>query len=76
MLLLGLLSLVVNMPQVKGWNGTVHILADGSVDPPTAPINQNGNIYTLTDNIINSGDGIARALDLVILANRYGQHYP
>jgi parallel beta-helix repeat protein len=28
------------------------ILNDGSVDPPTAPIQRNGETYTLTDNII------------------------
>jgi len=31
--------------------GTVYIRSDGSVDPPTAPIQRNGNIYTFTDNI-------------------------
>jgi len=30
---------------------TIYIRADGSVDPPTAPIVRDGNIYTLTDNI-------------------------
>jgi parallel beta-helix repeat protein len=39
-------------------NGTVHIRADGSVDPPTAPIQRNGNFYTLTGNISTSADGI------------------
>jgi parallel beta-helix repeat protein len=30
---------------------TIYIRADGSVDPPTAPIQRNGNVYTFTDHI-------------------------
>jgi parallel beta-helix repeat protein len=52
------LSVAVRIPQVKAWNGTVHIYSDGSVDPPSAPIHQNVDVYTLTDNVITSGDGI------------------
>ena len=38
------------------WNGgTVYIKADGSIDPPTAPISTVDNVtYTLTDNINDS----------------------
>jgi parallel beta-helix repeat protein len=32
---------------------TICINADGSIDPPTVPIQRNGNIYSLTDNITN-----------------------
>jgi hypothetical protein len=32
----------------------VCICADGSVDPPSAPIQRNGNTYTLTDDINNT----------------------
>jgi len=32
----------------------IYIRADGSVDPPTAPIQHDGNIYTFTDNIYDS----------------------
>jgi len=32
--------------------GIVRIKADGTVDPPTAPIERNGDVYSLTDNII------------------------
>lgn len=39
---------------------TIHIRADGSVDPPTAPIQRNGDLYTLTDNIYTKApNGIA-----------------
>jgi parallel beta-helix repeat protein len=58
LLLLSLFSLATSIRQVEAWNGTVFIHADGSIDPPVAPINQNGNVYTLTDDIISSGDGI------------------
>jgi len=37
---------------------TIYIRADGSVDPPTASILRNGDLYTLTDNIYTSVDGI------------------
>jgi len=51
-------------------SGTIYIRADGSVDPPTAPILREGSIYTLfanvsepivieRDNIILEGDGYA-----------------
>jgi parallel beta-helix repeat protein len=48
---------------------TIYIKADGSIDPPTAPIERNGNLYLLTgdifnkticvlkDNIVIDGDG-------------------
>ena len=39
---------------IKAWTGTVYILADGSIDPSDAPINRDGNIYTLTDDIFDS----------------------
>jgi len=42
--------------------GTIYIGADGSIDPPTAPIQRNGDIYTLTSDI-ESGD----AYDAVVI---------
>lgn len=38
--------------------GTIFIKVDGSIDPPTAPIQRNGNYYTLTGNIFGDTDGI------------------
>jgi len=36
--------------------GTIYIRANGSVDPPTAPISTLNNVtYTLTDNITSTG---------------------
>ena len=34
--------------------GTIYIKSDGSVDPPTAPIDRDGDIYTFTGNISES----------------------
>jgi parallel beta-helix repeat protein len=39
-------------------DGIVYIRADGSIDPPTAPIQRNGEVYTLTGNITSGSDGI------------------
>jgi parallel beta-helix repeat protein len=39
--------------------GTTYIRADGSVDPPTAPISSADNVtYVMTDNVTSDGDGI------------------
>ena len=51
-----------NYPLVKPWkpfeHGTIYIQADGSVDPSGAPIQREGDIYTLTDNIVSITNGI------------------
>jgi parallel beta-helix repeat protein len=46
--------------QLARADGTVYIRADGSVDPPDAPIQRDGGLYTLTGNITTSGyvDGV------------------
>jgi parallel beta-helix repeat protein len=52
-------GVVLNVRSVKSSSETIYIRADGSIDPPTAPISTLDNmIYTLTDNITSSGDGI------------------
>jgi parallel beta-helix repeat protein len=38
--------------------GTIYIRADGSVDPPTAPIQRDGDTYTLRCSIVSDSDGI------------------
>jgi len=35
-------------------SGTIYIRADGSIDPPTTPIERDGYIYAFTENIYNS----------------------
>ena len=58
LLLAGMLTLAFNIQPVKA-SGTVYIRADGSIDPPDAPISSVDNItYTLTGNISSDADGI------------------
>jgi parallel beta-helix repeat protein len=52
-LLISMLTLAFNIQPVKA-SGTVYIRADGSIDPPTAPIQRNGDVYTFTNDIENS----------------------
>jgi parallel beta-helix repeat protein len=47
------LCLVDTQPVMSQSSGTIYIRSDGSVDPPTAPIQRDENVYTLTDNIID-----------------------
>jgi len=59
LLTIGMLSLAFKVQPVKStWTGTVYIRADGSIDPPDAPIQRNGDYYALTGNITSDGDGI------------------
>jgi parallel beta-helix repeat protein len=60
LLLLGMLSFAFNIKPAKAeWTGTVYIRADGSIDPPDAPILTYDNMtYILMDNITSSGDGV------------------
>ena len=68
LLLTGMLTLVSNFQPAKStWTGTVYIRADGSIDPPDAPIHRDGNVYTLTGNITSSGDGIVVERDNIII---------
>jgi len=54
LLLMGILTLAFNIQPVKA-SGTIYIRADGSVDPPTAPIISVDNVtYTFTGNIFDS----------------------
>jgi parallel beta-helix repeat protein len=58
LLLLGTLSLALDIHSGGADPGTVYIRADGTVDPPTAPIQRNGDLYTLTGNISSEASGI------------------
>jgi len=54
LLLIGTLTLAFNIQPVKA-SGTIYIRANGSVDPPTAPISTMDNVtYTFADNIYDS----------------------
>ena len=48
-------------------SSTIYIRADGSVDPSDAPIQRNGNIYTLTGNINSDVDGIVIERNFTVL---------
>jgi len=68
LLLVGMLTLAFNVqPASSEWTGTVYIRADGSIDPPDAPIQRDGNVYTLTGNITSDADGIVVERDNIIL---------
>ena len=58
-LLLTTMTVVAFKIQPVNASGTVYIRADGSIDPPTAPISTVDNAtYTLTGNITSDADGI------------------
>jgi len=68
LLLTCMLTLAFNIQQAKAWTGTIYIRADGSIDPPDAPIVTYDNItYTLTDNIVSDGDGIVVERDNIVV---------
>jgi len=48
-----LLPLIFSAQPVKA-SGTIYVRADGSIDPPTAPIQRNGDFYAFTDDIHDS----------------------
>ena len=51
-----------------GPSNTIYIRPDGSIDPSTAPIKQEGNVYTLTDNIDNNnGTAIEVQKDNIVI---------
>ena len=69
LLTIGMLSLAFNIQPAKSeWTGTVYIRADGSIDPPDAPIiSYDNTTYTLTGNIMSSADGIVVERDNIII---------
>jgi len=59
-LLLGSIAFAIEIPPVNAWE-SIYIRADGSVDPPTAPIASTDNVtYTLTDDIYNTAVFVER----------------
>ena len=45
----------------------IYVRADGTVDPPTAPVSRNADTYTLTGDIFCGGDGIIIQKDNITL---------
>ncbi|RLI41170.1 hypothetical protein DRO69_11920 [Candidatus Bathyarchaeota archaeon] len=72
--LTSILTSAFNIQSVRStWAGTVYIHADGSIDPPDAPMITYDNVtYTLTDNITSVGDGIIVKRDNIVI---YGAGY-
>ena len=68
LLLMGTLTVAFKVQPVNA-SGTIYIRADGSIDPPTAPIQRNGDIYTFTDNINDSI--VVQRNSITISGNRY-----
>jgi parallel beta-helix repeat protein len=55
LLLTSMLTLALSIQTTEGWTGTVFIRADGSIDPPSAPISSSDNVtYALVDSILGS----------------------
>jgi parallel beta-helix repeat protein len=46
---------------------TIFIMADGSIDPSTAPMQRNGDVYTLTGNLTSNADGIVVERDNIVV---------
>lgn len=64
--MLSMLTSAFYIQPVKA-SGTIYIRADGSIEPPTAPIQRNGDLYTLTGNINTDADGIIVQRNNIIL---------
>ena len=80
LLLTSMLTLAFNIQPVKA-SGTIYIRADGSIDPPTAPILTVDNVtYILTGNIASDADGIIIERNNIVLDgagyNIQGGTYP
>jgi len=67
LLLASTLAFSFNLQSVKA-SGTIYIRADGSIDPPTAPISTVDNVaYSLTSNITSDADGIVVERDNIVV---------
>ena len=66
LLLASTLTLAFNIQPVKA-SGTIYIRADGSIEPSTVPIQQDGDLYTLTGNITDYDGGIVVERNNIIL---------
>jgi parallel beta-helix repeat protein len=71
-LFISMLTLAFNIQSVKA-SGTIYIRADGSIDPPTAPIYTEDNItYTFTDNIYD--EIMVERSNIIVDGNGYTVH--
>jgi len=56
-LALCMVAVICNIRLVRA-SGPIYIRADGTVEPIGAPIQRNGDVYILTDNVTSQADGI------------------
>jgi len=67
-LLISMLGFAFNTRLGKAEGGTIYIRADGSIDPPDAPISTVDNVtYTLTDNVASDADGLIVEKDGIVV---------
>lgn len=57
LLLTSMLTIALKIQPVNA-SGIIYIMADGSIDPPSCPIQREGDLYILTGNISSDLDGI------------------
>jgi len=67
LVLISSLTFVFHGQLARAWNGTIYIDTNGDVSPSDAPIQRNGDIYTLTDNITSDADGIIIQCDDIVI---------
>jgi parallel beta-helix repeat protein len=65
-LFVSIIVFAFKIPSVNA-SGTIYIRADGSIDPPTAPVQRRGDIYTLTGDTSSDADGIVIQRDNIVL---------
>lgn len=63
---LGIMSVASEVENVEA-SGTIYIRANGSIDPPTAPIQRHDSVYTLTGSITSDADGIVVERDNIVV---------
>jgi parallel beta-helix repeat protein len=67
LILIGMLTFTLDIKPVRA-NGTIYIRADGSIDPPTAPITTADNVtYIFIGNINSDADGIVAERSNIII---------
>lgn len=59
-------SATFNIRSTRAEPGTIYIRADGSIDPPSAPIQRSGSQYTLIDNMSSDGNGLVIERDSTV----------
>lgn len=63
---LGMLGVAFRVHRVEA-GGTIYIMADGSVEPSTAPIYRDGDVYAFTDNVY--GEIVVERSNVIIDGN-------